>query len=135
MITEKDLADGRRFRVIKAGGQLHGLKPTAPYCQTGWAKPVEVGTVLTCAGRLWTQGDGVPVIKWKDANGCWIANDCEFEPSRGSMWHRVPDLSFFEEVKVYTCELCGTKHENEFSRTCGNCDSERESGEATLASP
>jgi hypothetical protein len=32
----------------------------------------------------------------------------------------------------YTCEHCGRSHTNEFSRTCGSCDTERESGDLDL---
>ena len=33
---------------------------------------------------------------------------------------------------VYTCEHCGKQHANEFSRTCGDCDRLRESGDLDL---
>jgi hypothetical protein len=33
---------------------------------------------------------------------------------------------------TYTCEQCEAPHTNEFSRTCGPCDTERESGTLTL---
>jgi len=36
-------------------------------------------------------------------------------------------------VKEYTCENCGKSHTNEFSITCGNCDSLRESGDLEIA--
>lgn len=32
----------------------------------------------------------------------------------------------------YVCEHCGRSHTNEFSRTCGSCDTERESGDLDL---
>ncbi len=30
---------------------------------------------------------------------------------------------------TYTCEWCGKQHTQEFSRTCPDCDIERESGD------
>ena len=32
-----------------------------------------------------------------------------------------------EDYANYTCEACGKKHRNEFSLTCSDCDSDRES--------
>lgn len=90
---------GKKFRVIKAGARLSGYKPTAPYCQTGWGRPLEVGEVITCAGESMTFGDGVPAIKWLDADGKWIANDCIFSPVQGGMWGgQAPEDGYLEPV-------------------------------------
>ena len=35
-------------------------------------------------------------------------------------------------TNLYTCELCGAQHTNEFSLTCRLCDFERESGDAAI---
>lgn len=90
---------GKKYRVIKEGARLSGMKPTAPYCQTGWRQDLHVGDVLTCAGRSMTSGDGVPALKWKDADGEWLANDCLFHPVQGGMWSgQVPVDGYLEEA-------------------------------------
>ena len=88
----------KRYRVIKAGGRLVGLKPIQGG-QQGWARPAAVGEILTCAGEAMTFGDGVPVIKWLDADGGYIANDCEFRPAIGGLWTSRPDPSYLEEAE------------------------------------
>lgn len=90
---------GKRYRVVKAGAKLYGMKPTSPHCQRGWAKDLSVGEILTCAGSSMTCGDGVPALKWQDENGKWLANDCIFNPIKGGMWGgQVPEDGFLEEV-------------------------------------
>lgn len=89
---------GKQYRVVKPGAHLDGMQPIRGG-QQGWRGPVlDVGTILTCDGRRMTFGDGVPRIMWRDENGDFIANDCEFHPSIGGMWNAEPDPSFFEEV-------------------------------------
>jgi hypothetical protein len=97
-LTYPDFEHGRKFRVIKEGAGLTGMKPITGGYQ-GWGMKIAVGTVLTCAGRAWTFGDGVPVIKWLDENGKFIAADCEFVPSTGGMWSRCPDVAYLEAVE------------------------------------
>lgn len=77
---------GKRYRVIKEGARLEGMKPVAPYCQQGWSQDLHVGDVITCGRTSMTFGDGVPALKWLDENGEWIANDCLFRPVQGGMW-------------------------------------------------
>lgn len=78
---------GKKYRVIKEGARLSGMRPVAPYCQEGWGMELAVGAVLTCDGTSMTFGDGVPALKWKDADGNWLANDCLFRPIKGdAMW-------------------------------------------------
>jgi hypothetical protein len=90
---------GKKYRVVRAGARLSGYRPTAPYCQEGWSRSLEVGEVITCAGDSMTFGDGVPAIKWLDANGKWIANDCLFHPVKGGMWGgQVPADGFLEDA-------------------------------------
>jgi hypothetical protein len=36
------------------------------------------------------------------------------------------------EQETYECVCCETRHTNEFSLTCSECDSERESGDLEL---
>lgn len=88
---------GERYRVIKPGARLTGMQPIRGGFQ-GWGQELPVGTILTCDGESWTFGDGVPVIKWTDENGRYIANDCEFRPSVGGMWNLKPDASYLELV-------------------------------------
>lgn len=47
-----------------------------------------------------TFGDGVPALKWKDADGEWLANDCLFQPVQGGMWSgQVPEDGYLEAVE------------------------------------
>lgn len=90
---------GKRYRVVKPGAKLRGMKPIAPYCSQGWGKTLEVGEVITCAGSNMTFGDGVPALKWLDADGKWLANDCLFSPVQGGMWGgQVPEDGYLEEL-------------------------------------
>jgi len=75
------------------------MKPVGRYAQEGWAKKLRVGEVLTCDGSSMTFGDGVPIIKWFDENGHWLANDCEFKPAVGGMWTSLPDPTCLEVVE------------------------------------
>ena len=94
-------AKGKKYRVIKDGCRLTGMKPIAPYTQQGWAKRLAVGDVITCGGSSMTCGDGVPAMKWLDENGKWLASDCLFEPVDGGMWGgQVPKDGYLEEVKA-----------------------------------
>lgn len=89
-MIQQDFKKGQQWRVNRDGCYLVGMRPLAPYAQTGWRQEAPHNTVLTCAGSLMTQGDGVPVIKWLDRDGNWLANDCEFRPSGGGMWANAP---------------------------------------------
>lgn len=97
MLTRADFCEGRKFRVIKAGAKLQGMQPVRGG-QQGWAQSLAVGTILTCAGKSMTFGDGVPIVKWTDENGKFLANDCEFKPSLGGMWSSYPNPEFLEAV-------------------------------------
>lgn len=95
----RDYLAGRKYRVIKEGAQLTGMQPAGPNCQQGWSQKLQVGDVLTYAGQSMTFGDGVPAMKWKDAAGQWIANDCLFRPAQGGMWGgQVPEDGYLEPV-------------------------------------
>lgn len=90
---------GQRYRVVKAGASLSGMKPIAPNCQQGWSMPLNVGDVITCTGKGMTFGDGVPALKWADENGQRLANDCLFRPAQGGMWGgQVPAEGYLEPV-------------------------------------
>ncbi|WP_306150708.1 hypothetical protein [Roseovarius sp. MMSF_3281] len=81
---------GQQWRVIKQGARLSGMQPAGYCAQQGWSMALEVGTVLTCAGVSMSFGDGVPLVKWLDAEGKHLANDCTFHPSNGAMWWNAP---------------------------------------------
>lgn len=90
---------GKKFRVIKAGGYISGMKPVAPYVQQGYREQLEVGTVLMCAGESMTFGDGVPAIKWLREDGKPICNDAIFSHVVGGMWAgQVPEPGWMELV-------------------------------------
>jgi hypothetical protein len=94
-----DFKEGTRWRVVKEGAKLWGMKPIAPYTQQGWGRDLVVGDVLTCGGSGWTGGDGVPAIKWCGADGEWLANDCLFAPVKGGMWGgQVPADGYLERA-------------------------------------
>jgi hypothetical protein len=80
---------GRRFRVTKEGARIVGLLPSAEG-QQGYWQALAPGDILTCRGVSMTFGDGVPAIKWNDAQDQWICNDAIFEPYIGSMWDGMP---------------------------------------------
>lgn len=98
-MKQSDFRKGQKWRVVRAGARVSGMKPIAPYAQQGWGADLPVGTVLTCAGRSMTFGDGAPVIKWQDANGKWLANDCTFSPSEGGMWGSAPADGYLQLIE------------------------------------
>lgn len=110
-MQQSDFRKGQKWRVTRDGASLSGMKPTGPYAQQGWSMPLPVGTILTCAGRKMTFGDGVPVIKWTDAEGEWLANDCTLSPSTGGIWSSAPADGFLELIEDaplrYTVEADG----------------------------
>jgi len=88
---------GTRWRVVKPGAHLWGLQPVGRNVEQGWQMDLPVGTVLTCLGVSWTRGDGVPALKWGDAEGRWLANDCTFSHIDGGMWGgQVPQAGYLE---------------------------------------
>lgn len=90
---------GQRYRVIKPGASISGMKPIAPNVQQGFVRKLQVGDVLTCRGTSMTFGDGVPIVKWADEKNEWICNDADFSPSTGGMWNRRPDDSYLEPIE------------------------------------
>lgn len=112
-MKQLDFRDGQRWRVIKAGGSLWGWKSAGPHAQEGWRQDLAVGTIITCKGRSMSGGDGVPLIKWGDENGNYLAGDCEFRPETGGMWASAPadgylelvlptSVKTFDEVRAWT---------------------------------
>ena len=98
-MSQSDYKKGDRYRVIRDGGQLHGMKPCGPGAQQGWAQPVPKGTVLTCngVGKGWGS-DSVPIVMWSDETGEWIANFAEFYPQEGGMWSLEPKAGYLEKL-------------------------------------
>ena len=92
---------GARYRVIRDGYYLRGMKPVGPGVETLWRRDLRVGDIITCAGGAFTAGDGVPIIRWQDADGTPLANDCEFQPDDGRMWGSLPADGFL--VRVDSC--------------------------------
>lgn len=105
-MKQSDFKAGQKWRVIRSGAKLFGMKPAGPYAQQGWSMDLDVGTVLTCDGEKWTFGDGVPVIKWLDAEGNWLASDCEFRPAVGGVWSTAPAdgylMPWSDDVQIWT---------------------------------
>lgn len=99
-MKQGDFKEGQKWRVISEGASLWGMQPDGPYAQRGWGMALPVGTILTCGGVHWTHGDGVPIVKWRDAEGNWLANDCEFKPSVGGMWSSAPQDGYLELVET-----------------------------------
>jgi hypothetical protein len=91
---------GKKYRVIKEGARLSGMRPVAPYVQQGWGLTLPVGMVITCEGMSMTRGDGVLALKWSDAQGQYLASDCLFSPVKGDIiWGgQLPADGFLEEV-------------------------------------
>ena len=90
---------GAKFRVIKKGAYISGMKPIAPYASQGHHEHLDVGRILTCAGSSMTHGDGVSAVKWLDADGNWICNDALFSHVIGGMWGgQIPEPGWLELV-------------------------------------
>lgn len=90
---------GSRWRVIKEGAYIDGMVPAGRSVQTGFRLDLEVGTILTSAGRSMTMGDGVPALKWREADNAWICNDALFHPHVGGIWDGyLPDPSYVERL-------------------------------------
>jgi hypothetical protein len=81
---------GRHFRVLREGAQITGMVPAPGGGQQGFRRALHPGELLTCRGVSMTFGDGVPAIKWNDADDQWICNDAIFEPHTGGMWGGMP---------------------------------------------
>lgn len=79
---------GRRFRTL-VPFHLRGMQLMSGGGMTayqGWSTTLPPGTVLTCDGVSKTFGDGVPAVKWLDADGTPIAMDCCAGDIVGGMW-------------------------------------------------
>lgn len=83
---ENQFVRGAKFRIVKAGANISGMVPIAPYTQQGFREELAVGTILQCAGSSMTFGDGVPAIKWLREDGKYICNDAVFSHVQGGMW-------------------------------------------------
>ncbi len=91
---------GAKFRVIKAGANISGMKPHGPNCQVGYREILEVGRIIVCSGDSMTYGDGVPAIKWENENRQAICNDAIFSHCLGGMWSgHYPEPGWLESVE------------------------------------
>lgn len=97
-MKQANFRDGQRWKVIKAGASLWGWRPCGPGAQEGWRHNLSVGDIITCRGRSMSGGDGVPLIKWADADGKHLTGDCEFNPHTGGMWSSAPADGYLELV-------------------------------------
>ena len=70
---------GSKWRVVKPGARIVGMKSSGSFSFTGFALDLPVGTVLTCEGSSMTFGDGYPVLKWRDENNRPICMDAEIQ--------------------------------------------------------
>jgi len=100
-ILKQRYVRGERYTVVRDGGYLRGLWPAGPGMEALWRKDLRIGDVITCAGSAFTAGDGVPIIRWRDADGKPLANDCEFQPDNGRMWGSLPAEGFL--VRIGPC--------------------------------
>ena len=83
---------------MKEGGYLRSFRPTAAGMETLWRKDLRLGDVITCAGSAFTAGDGVPIIRWINADGKPLANDCEFQSDDGWIWGSLPAEGFLVRI-------------------------------------
>lgn len=67
---------GKKYRVIREGGRLHGRKLFNSDLPVKVDLPV--GTIITCAGQFYV--GSVPVIEWHDAYNRKIGKRCSFSP-------------------------------------------------------
>jgi len=90
---------GRRFRVIRSGAYVWGLRSVAPWTRECVRIDLQMGTIITCLGRANTRGDGVPAVMWGDEAGVAYCEDPVFSPSiTGSIWDERPDPSYIEPL-------------------------------------
>ena len=73
----------RHFRIIQDGVRLTGFRAEPSGGLLPWEKSVPFGSFLVCAGREATR-DGAVAVKWFDAYGDFLAQDCVLQPSTGS---------------------------------------------------
>jgi hypothetical protein len=98
---ENQFVRGAKFRIVKAGANISGMVPIAPYTQQGFREGLAVGTVLQCAGSSMTSGDGIPAIKWLREDGKSICNDAVFSHVQGGMWSgQYPAPGWMELIPV-----------------------------------
>lgn len=86
---------GRAFRVIESGAYIAGFT-SAGSC---FRHDLSPGDLLVCAGISQSMGDGVAIVKWRDAEGNNLCNDAEFQPALGDLWASVPDIAFLEPLE------------------------------------
>jgi hypothetical protein len=91
---KRQFVRGDRYRVVREGCYLRGMRPIGPGVESLWRRELGAGDVITCAGVAMTAGDGVPVVQWLDEDGTRLANDCEFQPDDGRTWGSMPVEGF-----------------------------------------
>jgi hypothetical protein len=71
---------GSKWRVVKEGASLSGMRHSGGSSFTGWTEPLQVGVVLTCEGTQRGFGDGpMEVVVWRSPTGNQGVN-AEFSP-------------------------------------------------------
>lgn len=95
MSRPEEYVAGARFRVIKEGARLSGMKPMPGYFQ-GWGVDLHVGDVIetTDWGAGWGSDPGYGIhVKVPGINFA------EFRPSGSTYWMIYwPDRSYLEQV-------------------------------------
>jgi hypothetical protein len=95
MNVREQYAAGKRFRVVKEGASLVGMKPI-PGGHQGWSRDLVVGEVIESrgCGAGWGSDPGYGVHFKED--GIAFA---EFKPNGSGNWFTYyPDESYLEEV-------------------------------------
>lgn len=94
-----EYAPGKKFRVIRDGAYLTGMKPAGPSALTGWRQDLSVGDVIECTGfgAGWGSDPGFGVEWTSDRAKAEHASGIEFKPSGGHWcWSYHPADGYLE---------------------------------------
>ena len=58
--------------------------------ETLWRKDLRIADVISCRGVGFTARAGVPIVRWLDADGAPLANDCA--------WGSLPAEGFLVRI-------------------------------------
>ena len=88
--------EGAKFRVVKPGAYLSGMRPIAPSAFQGARIDLAVGDVIEVSRVApgWGSDPGPPIVQWKAD-----MNFPEFRPQVGSFWFPEPDDTYLERVE------------------------------------